>query len=66
MDFPIKRTPEQGHEVNCQAHALITAIENARDMEGVTPFDFRIDAQANFMHEADALLASGSVECLCD
>lgn len=66
MDFPIKRTPEQGHEVACQAKALITVIENVRDLEGITASDFRSEAQRNFMYEADELLASGSVECLCD
>lgn len=66
MTFEIKRTPEQGHTVACQAHALITAIEDTRDREGMTPVEFRIEAQYNFQHLADEYLNSGSVECLCD
>jgi hypothetical protein len=35
MWYPVKRTPEQGHEPKCLAQAMITAIENIRDLEGV-------------------------------
>jgi hypothetical protein len=30
--FDVKRTREQGHTAQCRAKALITAIENARDV----------------------------------
>ena len=66
MNFEIKRTPEQGHDVACQANALITAIEDTRDREGMTPVAFRIEAQYNFQHLADEYLNSGAVQCLCD
>ena len=66
MNFPIKRTPEQGHTVACQAKALITAIEGMRDLEGMNPYWFRGEAQMNFLYHADGLLESGSTECLCD
>lgn len=66
MDFEIKRTPEQGHTVACQAKALITVIEGTRDLEGMTPYWFRGEAQMNFLSQADGLLKSGSTECLCD
>lgn len=66
MNFEIKRTPEQGHDVACQANALITAIEDTRDLEGMNPYWFRGEAQMNFQHLADEYLNSGSVQCLCD
>ncbi len=34
------RTPEQGHTKRCMANAMISAIENARDAEGFSDFDF--------------------------
>ena len=66
MNFEIKRTPEQGHDVACQANALITAIENMRDVEGMTALDFRAEVQYNFRYIADEYLESGSIQCLCD
>lgn len=66
MNFEIKRTPEQGHDVACQANALITAIEDTRDLEGMTPRMFRTEVQYNFRYLADEYLNSGAVQCLCD
>lgn len=77
--FPIKRTPEQGHTAQCQAKALITCIENARDalvsdyasypkVKGLrgAHYDFRILAQDNyFLTEVDNFMAEGVMECIC-
>ena len=65
--FEIKRTPEDGHTPECFAKAMITSIENWRDIEGIGIAGFRQEAQRNtFMLEADEFLAHGMIECLCD
>jgi hypothetical protein len=65
-DFPIKRTPEEGHVKECLASALIVAIQNLRDDSFLTDTDFRVSAQANDMlAAADAYLAEGMTTCLC-
>lgn len=63
--YPIYRTPEEGHTRQCQAKALIAAIENLRD--GVdSDFDFRTAVQRNEMlSEADTYLTEGLTECIC-
>jgi hypothetical protein len=38
---------EHLHTKACQANAMITAIENLRDQEGITDHDFRLELQAN-------------------
>lgn len=35
------------HSVACQSHALICAVENLRDIDGQTSFDFRVAVQDN-------------------
>ena len=68
------RTPEMGHEAICLAHAMICAIENARDaiaddakrmgMSDVA--DFRSFAQSNTALEwADGYLKDGTATCIC-
>lgn len=60
------RTPEQGHTKRCLASAIICAVENIRDQEGLTDTEFRIAAQDNdFLREADGYLADGIATCLC-
>lgn len=72
--FPVKRTPEQGHTAPCMAKALISAIENARDLaiseahgnEDTAQYDFRSMAQDNVpLLWADTYLAEGVAECIC-
>jgi hypothetical protein len=76
MNYPIKRTPEEGHTAACQAKAMITAIENWRDMvvddaarigmPSLGDGGFRTWAQDNqAMHDADNLLIEGLTECIC-
>lgn len=60
------RTAEQGHEPYCLAHAMICAIENARDVEGQTLVGFRQWAQGNeALTWAEGYLADGTATCLC-
>ena len=72
--FPVKRTPEQGHTAPCMAKALISAIENARDLavneahgkDGTAQYDFRSMVQDNVpLTWADSYLAEGIAECIC-
>ncbi len=61
------RTPEQGHTKRCMANAMISAIENARDAEGFSDFDFAIWSQDNrAMWDARENLADGTSVCTCD
>lgn len=75
-DFPIKRTPEQGHSPACWTKTMITALENERDallaQEASGEYwrsaehDFRIWLQDNGpLALAEHLLATGSAECIC-
>ncbi len=55
------------HDKRCLANAIICAVENYRDTEGLTDLDFRISAQNNtFLAEADGYLADGLADCRCD
>jgi hypothetical protein len=64
--YPVKRTPEQGHEKECLAKAIICAVENVRDYEDETAHDFRLSAQDNyFLTLADEYLREGITECIC-
>lgn len=63
---PPNRTPEQGHTKACLASAMISAIQNMRDAEGFSDFDFRIAVQDNMpLQEADEYLATGLQTCTC-
>lgn len=42
------RTAEQGHTKRCLANAMISAIQNLRDDEEESDFDFRIAMQDNY------------------
>ena len=54
------------HSRKCLAQALISAVENFRDEQGMTDFDFRILAQENrFLVAADDYLATGLQTCTC-
>lgn len=54
------------HTKECLAASVIAAIQNLRDMEGVTDFDFRIMMQDNKMlTEADGYLSDGTMTCTC-
>lgn len=72
--FPVKRTPEQGHTAPCTAKALISAIENARDLaiseahgnDRAAEYDFRLMVRDNVpLTWADSYLAEGIAECIC-
>ena len=69
------RTPEMGHEAKCLAHAMICAIENARDaiiddakrMNVSDVSDFRSFAQSNeALSWAEGYLADGTCTCICE
>jgi hypothetical protein len=75
-NYPVKRTPEQGHTARCLAKALIAAIENYRDdvvgdaermgKPWIADYDFRLRAQENgFLWVADGYLEEGLTECIC-
>lgn len=54
------------HTKRCLAGAMIAALENMRDDEWVTHFDFRIAAQENqALTLADGYLADGTFTCIC-
>lgn len=66
MNYPIKRTPEQGHTKACLAKALTTVLENWRDDSSVTDLDFRLHLQNNGpLDEVDSYLRAGITECVC-
>lgn len=49
------------HTVACQANALICAVENLRDTEGMTPNAFRLGVMRNeVMRQADSYLDHNS------
>jgi hypothetical protein len=74
-NYPVKRTPEQGHSAQCLAKALIAAIENIRDQQleddrrvgtQFADYEFRLAAQrGDFLQEADRYLTEGLTECIC-
>jgi hypothetical protein len=54
------------HTKACLSAAIICAVQNARDEEGMTDFDFRILVQENRPLEwADEYLSTGTATCLC-
>jgi len=76
--YPVHRTAEQGHTAACLADALISAIQNIRDMvvedckrygsDAATyaDLDFRAHAQSGwFLQEADGYLRDGMTICKC-
>lgn len=65
-DFPIKRTPEQGHTRACLAHAISQSLAGWIEAHDIDDLDFRQAAQDNaWLTEADEWLATGTVECQC-
>lgn len=57
---------DRDHTPRCLANAMISAIENMRDLEGQTQCDFRIMAQDNTpLTWADSYLADGTQTCIC-
>lgn len=75
-DFPIKRTPEQGHSPACWTKAMTVALTTERDdllaqepsgeYSGSAEYHFRVWLQNNGpLAWAEHLLASGSTECVC-
>lgn len=59
-------TPEEGHTHQCLASAMISAIQNWRDSDGMTDHEFRLMAQdGDFLSTADEYLNSGLSDCLC-
>lgn len=60
------RPREHLHERACLAQAMISAIENWRDVEGITDLEFRFAMQDNdALRAADDNLATGSSTCIC-
>lgn len=60
------RPREHLHEKACLAKAMISAIENSRDLEFLSDLDFRFAMQDNdALRQADDDLASGTSECIC-
>lgn len=54
------------HQKKCLAAAIIAAVENMRDNEEASDFDFRIVAQDNtFLTMADEYLDEGMMTCQC-
>lgn len=54
------------HSKRCLAAAIIAAVENLRDTEGMTDMDFRMEVQANRQVEwADSYLNDGTMTCSC-
>ena len=64
-DFPA-RPAEWEHSIKCLSTALIRAIENTRDLEYISAFEFGYSSQHNDFHYlALGYLVSGTIECLC-
>lgn len=76
--YPIKRTPEQGHDPACWTKAINTALENERDALAksdhylggtgrTSAHTFRLWLQENGpLEEAERLLSEGLTVCLCE
>lgn len=73
MNYPT-RPIEWLHSVQCQAKAVIAAVENLRDAQAQDnpedstrgALDFRISLQDNVpLQWADEYLASGTAQCIC-
>lgn len=66
MTHPQPMPAEYLHSKRCQASALISAVENLRDMEGTSPIDLRLALQDGTpLAWADSYLADGTADCLC-
>jgi hypothetical protein len=65
--FTVRTRPKEWlHEKECLASAIIAAVENLRDDEYTSDFNFRILMQDNHaLQEADAYLHDGIAECRC-
>lgn len=64
--YPTTRAIEEGHSKRCLARILAVSIENWRDDETISDYEFRVNAQRNtWLHEADEWLANGEAECIC-
>lgn len=71
MNFPIYRTPEEGHSKRCLADAMINVITMWRNDEQIGDVDFTTFAQSYGMDygvlaEARELLNAGLNVCICD
>lgn len=65
-EYPIVRTPEEGHTRRCLAKAVIAAVENLRDSSEESDYSFRLALQQNYpLLLADQYLGTGMTECLC-
>jgi hypothetical protein len=54
------------HAKECLAEAMIAAIQNLRDSNTCSDFDFRLYVQDNLPLEwADEYLADGTKTCIC-
>lgn len=63
---PMPRPTEHLHSKKCLATAILCAVENWRDAEGMTDHEFRLMAQDNdFLHTADEYLNTGTCTCTC-
>lgn len=66
MHSPIELFPQEfTHSRKCHARAMICAIENIRDQEGLDRVGYRLEIQRNIMHVADGYLADGLCDCQC-
>lgn len=64
-NYPVHRTPEQGHTRRCLAKAMIAAVENLRD-DAVSDLEFRTGLQEGLpLQWADLYLTEGMTVCLC-
>lgn len=60
------RPAEHLHSKRCLASAIISAVENIRDMENFSDHEFRLAAQDNdFLASADQYLQEGIATCTC-
>lgn len=63
----ILRRAEHLHTKKCLGSAMISAIENARDLEHFTDHDFALYVQdGGPLAEAHGYLADGTATCLCN
>lgn len=65
-NHPVRRA-EHAHTKRCLAAAMIASIENARDLEFFTDFDFAIYAASGApINEARGYLLDGTASCSCN
>lgn len=53
------------HSKRCLAAAIVAAIENVRDIEGLSDVGFRLIMQDNPLHIAEGYLGDGTKTCEC-